>query len=517
MHAAEQAQDQRIAQWSFRSVGEQLVDEATSFGIGPERFNEARVLGGAQGRTRSCLATQCLIEPGFLGSHRRIVGSGSCAERKGTWNCVFRMRTLISMDLLADLQARGLVHDHTDATALQARLAEGGIGVYVGFDPTADSLHVGHLVGQLYLRRFQLAGHRPFPLAGGATGMIGDPSGRSEERNLLDKDTLRHNVDRITVQLQRLLDFEPGPYSATLVNNADWTETIGVLDFLRDVGKYVGINQMLAKDSVRSRLEGEGGLSYTEFSYSLLQANDFLHLFQQHGVELQAGGSDQWGNIVAGTDLIRRRTGQHAHAITHPLVTKSDGTKFGKTAGGAVWLDPAKTSPYQFRQFWINVDDAMVGTYLKMFSLRPLADVLNTIAEHEQAPERRIGQRVLADELTVLAHGEESAQAATAAADVLFGGDPTHASEDVLAVVQREVPSSTVPLSALGDLIGLLVGAGLASSNGDARRTLAQKGYRANGQQLDETTTLTSANLLHGRFLLLRKGKTSYHLVEISR
>lgn len=347
--------------------------------------------------------------------------------------------------------------------------------------------------------------------------MIGDPSGRSEERNLLDKDTLRHNVECITVQLQRLLDFEPGPFAATLVNNADWTENIGVLDFLRDVGKYVGINQMLAKDSVRSRLEGEGGLSYTEFSYSLLQANDFLHLFLHHGVELQAGGSDQWGNIVAGTDLIRRRTGKHAHAITHPLVTKSDGTKFGKTAGGAVWLDPAKTSPYQFRQFWVNVDDAMVGTYLKMFSLRPLEDVLSTIEGHETAPERRVGQRTLADELTHLVHGPEAAQAATAAADVLFGGDPTGASEAVLAVVQREVPSSTVSESALEDTIGLLVGAGLASSNGDARRTLAQKGYRANGNQLDENTPLTSANLLHGRYLLLRKGKTSYHLVEISR
>lgn len=420
------------------------------------------------------------------------------------------------MDLIADLSGRGLVHDHTDLDTLRARLAAGPIGVYVGFDPTADSLHVGHLVGQLYLRRFQQAGHRPFPLAGGATGMIGDPSGRSEERNLLDNDTLRHNVECITQQLQRLLDFEPGPYSATLVNNADWTEKIGVLDFLRDVGKYVNVNQMLAKDSVRNRLDGEGGLSFTEFSYSLLQANDFLHLYRHNGVELQAGGSDQWGNIVAGVDLIRRRTGEHAHAITHPLVTKSDGSKFGKTASGAVWLDPAKTSPYQFRQFWINVDDSMVGTYLKMFSLRPLVDVLATLEDHGQAPERRIAQRSLADEITTIAHGSEASSAATSAAEVLFGGDPTTASEQVLAIVRREVPSSTVPQSALDDQIGLLVACGLASSNGDARRTLTQRGYRVNGVQIDETTSVRDVSLLHGRYLLLRKGKTSYHLAEVS-
>lgn len=420
------------------------------------------------------------------------------------------------MDLIADLQGRGLVHDHTDIDALSARLASGPIGVYVGFDPTADSLHVGHLVGQLYLRRFQLAGHRPFPLAGGATGMIGDPSGRSEERNLLDKEALQHNVERITLQLQRLLDFEPGASSATLVNNADWTEPIGVLDFLRDVGKYVSINQMLAKDSVRNRLEGEGGLSFTEFSYSLLQANDFLHLYNRHGVELQAGGSDQWGNIVAGVDLIRRRTGLHAHAITHPLVTKSDGSKFGKTASGAVWLDPAKTSPYQFRQFWINVDDSMVPTYLKMFSLRPLEEVQGLTADHEASPERRLGQRHLADEITALVHGSDAAAAATAAADVLFGGDPTGASADVLGVLQREVPSSTVPASALEDVYGLFVACGLAASNGDARRTLAQRGYRVNGVLLEETTSVSGLSRLHGRYLLLRKGKTSYHLVEVS-
>ena len=274
------------------------------------------------------------------------------------------------MDLIADLEARGLVHDTTDRDVLRARLAAGPIGVYVGFDPTADSLHVGHLMGQLGLRRFQLAGHRPVPLAGGATGMVGDPGGRSEERNLLDRDTLRHNVASIKAQLERILDFDPGPTQAMLVDNADWTEPMGVLEFLRDVGKHVTVNQMMAKESVRSRLDSEHGISYTEFSYMLLQANDFRHLFEHHGVELQMGGSDQWGNITAGIELVRRRHNHTVHGLTWPLLTKSDGTKFGKSASGAVWLDPARTSPYQFRQFWVQAGDDMVERYLLQFTFR---------------------------------------------------------------------------------------------------------------------------------------------------
>lgn len=420
------------------------------------------------------------------------------------------------MDLLADLDSRGLIHDSTDRVALAARLAKGPSGVYVGFDPTADSLHVGHLVGQLYLRRFQMAGHRPFPLAGGATGMVGDPSGRSDERNLLDLETLRHNVSRIEAQLQRLLDFSPGTFQARLVNNADWTEPVTLLDFLRDVGKFVTVNQMLAKDSVRSRLDSDTGLSFTEFSYSLLQANDFRHLYEHEGVEMQAGGSDQWGNIVAGVDLIRRSLGASAHAMTHPLVTKADGTKFGKSVDGAVWLDPAKTSPYQFRQFWIQVDDAMVRRYLQMFSMRAIDSINGILEDHAGAPDQRGAQRALADELTELVHGAQALDAARAATAVLFGGDPTTASKATLAAVAREVPSSVVHAGALDDLLAVLVGAGLASSNGDARRTLAQRGYRANGVQLGEDSQLTTLPLLHDRFLLLRKGKSNHHLLEIS-
>ena len=416
---------------------------------------------------------------------------------------------------MADLRARGLVHDSTDPTELEARLAKGSVGVYVGFDPTADSLHVGHLLGQLMLRRFQMAGHRPFPLAGGATGMVGDPSGRSEERNLLSADALAHNVAKISQQLERLLDFS-GANAATLVNNADWTRNVGVLDFLRDVGKHITVNQMLAKESVKNRLGNENGLSFTEFSYMLLQATDFRHLYQHHNVELQMGGSDQWGNITAGTDLIRKALGGSGYGLTWPLVTKSDGTKFGKSASGAVWLDPERTSPYQFRQFWIQQSDDDAVRYVRQFSLAPLEQCEAIITEHLAAPEKRAAQRSIAHEMTSLVHGEETALAAATAADILFGGNPTTASPEALAFVAAEVPSSTVGASALGDVVALLQTCGLASSNGDARRTISQGGVRANGVQIKEDTDLNAASRLGNRWILLRKGKTNYHLLEIS-
>lgn len=415
------------------------------------------------------------------------------------------------MDLIADLEARGLVHDTTDLAALRARLAEGPIGLYIGFDPTADSLHVGHLVGQLFMRRFQMAGHRPFPLAGGATGMIGDPGGRSEERNLLDDETLRHNVERIKAQLSKLLDFEPGPYQATLVNNADWTTSVSMLEFLRDVGKHFTINQMIAKDSVRSRIDSEHGISYTEFSYMLLQANDFRHLYEAHGVELQAGASDQWGNITAGVELVRRRLSKQAFAITHPLMVKADGSKFGKSVGGAVWLDPARTSPYQFRQFWIQVDDQMVGTYTKMLSLRPLAEIDALLEEHAVAPERRAAQRALADELTEMVHGSAAAVAAAEAAGVLFGGDPTTASASALAVVAAEAPSVTLPDDIQNLRVHeLLIEAGVAKSNSEVARLLGQGAVRAGNRVLDADGLLAPSDLLSGGFLLLRKGKREF-------
>ncbi|MCX6521447.1 MAG: tyrosine--tRNA ligase [Actinobacteria bacterium] len=415
------------------------------------------------------------------------------------------------MNLLDDLTARGLVHDATDLGALGARLESGPIGLYIGFDPTADSLHVGHLVGQLFMRRFQLAGHRPFPLAGGATGMVGDPGGRSEERNLLDMETLRHNVECIKVQLTKLLDFEPGPYQATLVNNADWTMPVTVLEFLRDVGKHFTVNQMMAKDSVKSRIESEHGISFTEFSYQLLQADDFRHLYEHHGVELQAGASDQWGNIVAGVELIRRRLAKQAFAITHPLMTKSDGSKFGKSVGGAVWLDPTRTSPYQFRQFWVQSDDQMVAVYLKMLSLRPLEEIDALVAKHEDAPERRLAQRALADEMTTLVHGAEAAEHATAAAAVLFGGDPTTASAETLAVVAAEAPCVELD----GELDGrrvhdLLIDAGVAKSTSEVGRLLTQGAVRAGNRVLSADGLLQASDLLNGGFLLLRKGKRDF-------
>jgi len=420
-----------------------------------------------------------------------------------------------SIDLLADLDARGLIHDSTDRGALSARLAEGPISVYVGFDPTADSLHAGNLLGQVMLRRFQLAGHKPVVLAGGATGMVGDPGGRSEERNLLDRETLQHNVACVKRQLEKILDFD-GPHAARLVDNADWTAPISALDFLRDVGKHFTVNQMVAKESVRARMESEHGISYTEFSYMLLQANDFRHLCDVEKVEMQMGGSDQWGNITAGIELIRRRHSRAAFGLTWPLLTRSDGQKMGKSVNGALWLDPDKTSPYQFRQYWIQLPDDDVERFLLQLTLRSVDEVRAIVAEHRADPGRRVAQRALAHDVTTIVHGAAAEAAAAEAADVLFGGDPTAASAEALSVVAREVPSSTVTLASLADLVATLVGSGLAASNGEARRNLQQKAYRANGRQLEAETRLDEVELLHGRYILLRRGKTNFHLIDVS-
>jgi tyrosyl-tRNA synthetase len=418
--------------------------------------------------------------------------------------------------LLDDLEARGLVHDTTDRDVLAARLAEGPLSLYYGCDPTADSLHVGNLIGLLVLRRFQDAGHRPVALAGGATGMIGDPSGRSEERNLLDDETLDANVAAIKAQMARIVDFDDG--RAVLVDNRDWTAGVTLLDFLRDVGKHVTVNQMLARESVKARLASEQGISYTEFSYMLLQAHDYLHLRRTLDVELQIGGSDQWGNIVSGIDLVRRVEGETVHGLSWPLLTAADGTKLGKTTGARIWLDPARTSPYQFFQHWMQTDDRQVGEFLGKFTLLPWDEVEAVTAEHLAHPERRVGQRRLAVEATTLVHGAAAAAAAEHAAGVLFGGSPVEAPADVLEVVAGEVPTAPLPseseLDAGADLVELLVATGLASSKGDGRRSIAQGAVSVNARKASPDDVVTAADVLHGRYVLLRKGKRHYALLR---
>jgi tyrosyl-tRNA synthetase len=422
------------------------------------------------------------------------------------------MWPVTAVSLLDDLDARGLVHDTTDREALAARLAEGPVTLYYGCDPTADSLHTGNLIGLLILRRFQDAGHRPVALAGGATGMVGDPSGRSEERNLLDDATLAGNVSGIKAQMAQILDFDEG--GALLVDNDDWTADVRLLDFLRDVGKHVTVNQMLARESVKVRLAGEHGISYTEFSYMLLQANDYLQLHRAHGVELQIGGSDQWGNILSGVDLIRRAEGKTVHALSWPLITAPDGSKLGKTTGARIWLDPARTSPYQFFQHWMQTDDRQVREYLAKFTLLDLDEVEAVAASHLEHPERRSGQRRLAEEVTRLVHGPEATAAAAEATDVLFGGSPLTAGPEALAVVAAEVPTAPLPpakdLATGVEIEPLLVESTLASSKGDARRALEQGAVSVNGDRVGPGATVDAGAVLHGRYVLLRKGKRNY-------
>jgi tyrosyl-tRNA synthetase len=414
--------------------------------------------------------------------------------------------------LLDDLDARGLVHDSTDREALASRLAEGPISLYYGCDPTADSLHIGNLIGLLVLRRFQDAGHRPVALAGGATGMVGDPSGRSEERNLLDDATLSANVAAIEQQMARVLDFEDG--RALLVDNRDWTADLRLLDFLRDVGKHVTVNQMLARESVKARLAGEHGISYTEFSYMLLQGHDYLHLHRTLGVELQIGGSDQWGNILSGIDLIRRADGAAVHGLSWPLITAPDGTKLGKTTGARIWLDPVRTSPYQFFQHWMQTDDRQVQEYLAKFTLVDLDELEAVSSAHAEHPERRTGQHRLAEEVTRLVHGPEATAAAAEATAVLFGGSPRAAGPEALAVVAAEVPTAALPspaeLDGGVDVVPLLVESGLASSKGDARRALEQGAVSLNGERVAPGAVVDASAVLHGRYVLLRKGKRNY-------
>ena len=421
------------------------------------------------------------------------------------------------MDILSDLEARGLIHDTTDRDALASRLAAGPITLYCGFDPTADSLHVGNLIGLLTLRRFQMAGHVPISLAGGATGMIGDPSGRDAERNLLDDEGLARNLEGILPQLRKFLEFE-GESAAKLLDNRAWTVGVGVLDFLRDVGKHVTVNQMVAKDSVKSRMSEGDGISYTEFSYMLLQGYDYMWLADNENCELQVGGSDQWGNIVLGVDLIRRKLGQTAYALTWPLLTKPDGSKYGKTAGGeTIWLSPNKMSPYRFYQAWIGVDDSEVRKLLLQLTFLSLEEIEVLVAEHEKDPQQRVGQRMLAGELTGIVHGEAAAASAMEASAVLFDPDVdiTAVSESALEFVSGEVPSTAI--QTLGSsIIDLLVESGLCQSRKDAKRAITEGGIYLNGGRVADADFLPSkGNLLHEKYLLLRRGKKQWHLVTV--
>ncbi len=422
----------------------------------------------------------------------------------------------VSNHIFEELQWRGLVYDYTEE--VPPLLARDKITLYNGFDPTADSLHVGHLIPMLALARFQRFGHTPIALAGGGTGMIGDPSGRSAERNLLGREELAHNLDRIKGQLARFLDFEVKSNPARLVNNGDWLSRLNLIDFLRDIGKQFSVNVMLNKDSVKSRLDG--GISYTEFSYMLLQSYDFLHLYREFDCVLQTGGSDQWGNITAGADLIRREGGR-AHALVYPLITQADGSKFGKTAAGSVWLAPERTSPYRFYQFWINTDDSDVVDYLKKFTWLSRAEIDELAAVHEARPHEREAHRRLAREVTGMLHGADALDRAEKASDVLFGGSLEGLSGDEIADIFAEVPSSEIPSTDLENglnLIDLLVQAGVASGKGDARRSIEGGGVYLNNLRVEDGTgPIGSAAAIDGRFLILRKGKKRYHLVKILR
>ncbi|MBO4273045.1 tyrosine--tRNA ligase [Microbispora triticiradicis] len=419
-------------------------------------------------------------------------------------------------DILDELEWRDVIAQTTDIDALRKALADGPITVYAGFDPTAPSLHVGNLATLLILTRFQRAGHRPIGLVGGATGLIGDPSGRSTERALNSSDIVAEWVSRIRVQVEKFLTFEEGPTAATLVSNLDWTAELSAIDFLRDIGKHFPVNRMLARESVSARLAGEG-LSYTEFSYQILQANDYLELYRRHGCTLQLGGSDQWGNITAGVDLIRRVESAHVHALTGKLITKADGTKFGKTAGGAVWLDPALTSPYAFYQYWLNADDRDVVRFLKVFTFRTREEIEELEKAVAERPAARAAQRALAEDLTTLVHGADELARVIAASRALFGqGSLAELDARTLESALAEVPKAAVP--ALGaSYVDLLAQSGLVESKSAARRAVKEGGaYLNNTKITDEEYVPSEEDLLHGRFLVLRRGKKTVGGVEVA-
>jgi tyrosyl-tRNA synthetase len=413
--------------------------------------------------------------------------------------------------LLDDLEWRGLIAHSTDRDALREALAQESVRFYVGFDPTAPSLHMGHLVQVLTARRLQEAGHTPYALVGGATGMIGDPK-ESGERTLNTLDTVKDWVERVRRQIEPFLSFE-GPNAATMVNNYDWTASLSTIDFLRDIGKHFPVNRMLARDVVRSRLEA--GISYTEFSYVLLQSMDFLNLYRDHGVTLQFGGSDQWGNLTAGVELIRRADGGHAHAIATPLMTKADGTKYGKTEGGALWLDPEMMSPYAFHQFWLNAEDEKVGELLRVFTFLSHEEIEDLEAQTAEQPYRRAAQKALADAVTTLVHGAAETEQAKAAAAALFGsGDLRELSAPALAAALREAGATSAPPGT--PYVDLLVDAGLVKSKGEARRTINEGGAYLNNERVTDPDLVPGDDhLLAGGWLVLRRGKKHLAGVEV--
>ncbi|MFF2527048.1 tyrosine--tRNA ligase [Streptomyces liangshanensis] len=418
-------------------------------------------------------------------------------------------------DIVDELQWRGLFAQSTDEDALRKALADGPVTFYCGFDPTAASLHVGHLVQVLTVRRLQRAGHRPLALVGGATGQIGDPR-PTAERTLNDPETVAGWVGRLRSQIEPFLSFE-GPNAATMVNNLDWTAGLSAIEFLRDIGKHFRVNRMLAKESIARRLESDEGISYTEFSYQLLQSMDFLELYRRYGCVLQQGGSDQWGNLTAGLDLIHRlEPGATVHALATPLMTKADGTKFGKTEGGAVWLDPEMTTPYAFYQFWLNVDDRDISTYSRILSFKDRAELEELERATAERPQARAAQRALAEELTTLVHGADQCAAVVAASRALFGqGELTDLDEATLSAALSEVPHAR--FSELASVVDLFTEAGLAPSRSAARRTVNEGGAYVNNVKVTDAESVPAAgDLLHGRWLVLRRGKKNLAAIEVT-